>query len=607
MCGICGAVSFSNPVDTDRVIAMREAMAPRGPDAAGLWGPESGRVVLGHRRLAILGLSPLGNQPMHSKCGRYTLVFNGEIYNFRDLAARLPDGGASLESGSDTEVLLELLAREGRAVLFRLRGMYAFGLWDSSTRRLTLARDPLGIKPLYYWGGPADFRFASQVKALLASGIDPGPADPVGHAGFFLFGHQPVGHTLWQGIRELPPGTWLEVSEDGIDGPHAFESVDQILFATPAELDARTLEHALRESVAAHLLADVPVTVFLSAGKDSTTVLALASEVSSGPVRAATLQFSGYRDTPNDETPIAREVAAAYGAEHTVAAIERADFADELSRMLHAMDRPTIDGVNTYMVCKVAAQNGVKVALSGLGADEIFGGYPSFAQIPRLIRSARGLGGVGSLVRKALQGVPLPDRVSPKTLGLLEYGGTPEGAFFLRRALHMPWELPDLIGDDMAREALARFDPVEHLRELTAAAPNLHAKIALLEMRGYMMPRLLVDSDWASMAHSIELRVPFVDRDLFRTVGPMIAGPRPPDKASMLAAPKRRPPASVWSRPKTGFQVPVNQWLAQMSGIPRPPRSLRHWSRFVYQAFVDGPSFDPERAAAGLAGSLPSQ
>lgn len=607
MCGICGAVSFKAPVDTDRVVAMRDAMASRGPDAAGIWPAEPGAVALGHRRLAILGLSPLGNQPMRSKCGRYTIVFNGEIYNFRDLAARLPDGGAGLVSGSDTEVLVELLALEGRSVLPLLRGMYAFGLWDRVERRLTVARDPLGIKPVYFWGGAGEFRFASQVKALLASGVDPGPPDPTGHAGFFLFGHQPVGHTLWKGIRELPPGTWLEVSEDGVYGPHAFDSVDRILFSSPDDPNSPALADALRGSVGAHLLADVPVSVFLSAGKDSTTILALATEVSSGPVRAATLQFAEYRDTPNDETPLAREVAAAYGAEHTVAAIERTDFADELTRILHAMDRPTIDGVNTYMVCKVAAQNGVKVALSGLGADEIFGGYPSFRQIPRLVRSTRGLGGIGAFVRRTLQGLPLPERVSPRALGLLEYGGSPEGAFFLRRALYMPWELADLVGQDLAREALVEFDPVAHLRDLAASAPTLHAKIALLEMRGYMMPRLLVDSDWASMAHSLELRVPFVDRDLFRVVGPMVAGPRPPDKTSMLAAPARRPPSSVWTRPKTGFQIPVNQWLAQMSGIEKPPRSLRHWSRFVYRAFVDGSSFDPDRVAAELAGGLPSK
>ncbi|MCX7801273.1 MAG: asparagine synthase (glutamine-hydrolyzing) [Fimbriimonadales bacterium] len=587
MCGICGWLSFESPTEADPVVRMRDRMASRGPDAAGLWRSADGHACFGHRRLAILGLTEAGNQPMSTSDGRWTIVFNGEIYNFQALAKELEKDGAVFRTGTDTEVLLELWRREGPSCLPRLRGMFAFGVWDSLRRELHLARDFAGIKPLYYSRTDRGWLFASQAKALLESGLLTATVDPVGIAAFCVFGHLPTGRALHREVRELPPGTWVRIDKDGVTEPVQYLSFADLLLGPG---DPRPLAEAFRDTVLHHFVSDVPVSVFLSAGKDSTTLLALASEVHGADLHAVTLGFHEFAGTADDETLLATKVAEAYGARHEVRTIGPKDFHGDLERILDAMDQPSIDGVNTYYVCRAARELGVKVALSGLGGDELLGGYPSFQQIPRLLRLTRPFRWTGSWGRRLLQRLPMPPKLSPKALSVAEYGHSVEGAYLLRRALFLPWELPAVLGEDLAREALAHWDPLEELRPLAAGMPTLHSKIAMLEIGAYMIPRLLRDSDWASMAHSLELRVPFVDLELFRALGPRVVSKHPPTKDDLVRSTSKPLPEAVVHRPKTGFQIPIRRWLAEAAGSARPAHSLRDWARLILANTIDLPN-----------------
>lgn len=582
MCGLAAIFAYqskASPVQGDELALVRDAMRLRGPDGAASWISPDGRIGLAHRRLAIIDLSPAGAQPMTSADGRLTLVFNGEIYNYRALRAELEGLGAVFRSHTDTEVILEGWRHWGRDVLSRLRGMFALALWDNEARGMLLARDPLGIKPLYLADQGGCLRVASQVKALLAGGaIDTAP-DPAGHAGFFLWGHVPEPHTLYQAIRALPAGAWLWRDEaGGRDEGRFFDLGRELAAADGKRFDIEMLHEALADSVKAHLEADVPVGLFLSGGLDSTTLAALVREATDGPVKSITLGFAEFQGQPRDEVPLAERVAAHYRLDHTTSRVTAADFAQARDQLLAHMDQPSVDGVNTWFVARAAARSGLKVALSGLGGDELFGGYDSFSQIPRLAQALgplRPLRGLGTLLRMALS--PWIGRLaSPKTAGLLEWGTSFGDAYLLRRALFMPWELSRVMDPDMAREGWAALAAPARLEAATAGISSARLQVSALETGFYMRNQLLRDSDWAGMAHSLEIRVPLVDVDLLRAVLPLVRGARPPGKRDMAACARPALPPELLDRPKTGFFVPVAQWL----GAP----SLRGWASQVYQA-----------------------
>src|SRR5437667_10374623 len=459
MCGIAAIFSYrrGTAVAEPELLAIRDRMTSRGPDDAGIWISEDRVIGLAHRRLSIIDLSPGGAQPMFHNTGTFGITFNGEIYNYRELRAELVNKGFRFRSTSDTEVLLQLYADRGMAMLDSLRGMYAFALWDGRKKALFLARDPYGIKPLYYADDGKTFRAASQVKALAAGGnIDTAP-NPAGHAGFFLWGHVPDPHTLYRGIRAVPAGTSVWIEQGKVRREASFCSVPGI-FAETSHTNGRgspkdAIRDALRDSIRRHLIADVPVGVFLSSGVDSTIVAALAAE-EGGSLQTVTLGFDEYKGTRNDEAPLAQGVARLYGADHRTVRVTRRDFEDRFDHLLWSMDQPTIDGINSYWVSHAAQQSGLKVALSGLGGDELFGGYPSLRQVPKLVQTLRpfdSLKPVGRAFRVVFAPF-LKQWTSPKVAGLFEYGGSYAGAYLLRRGLFMPWELPEVRDCDLARE-----------------------------------------------------------------------------------------------------------------------------------------------------------
>ncbi len=583
MCGINGILRLrpeAPPLDRGELLRTRDAMASRGPDGEGAWISPDGRVALASRRLAILDLSPAGAQPMASPDGALHLVLNGEIYNFRALRAELECEGHAFRSQSDTEVVLALYRRHGRAMLGRLRGMYALALWDDREKSLLLARDPLGIKPLYFSLDGGVLRFGSQVKALEAGGAVPPAVDPAGLAGFLLWGSVPEPWTFRRAVRALPAGHQLSIRDGQVEGPTPFPYPD--LFSTEEKdlgrkegrAHAPSLGEALADSVRAHLVSDVPVAVFLSAGLDSCLVAELARRALGEPPATFTLRFDGLVGTPLDEGPLAAEVARRLGTRHVERTVGREDFLGAWRGALAAMDQPTIDGFNVWLVSRAAHEAGLKVVLSGLGGDELFGSYPSFSDVPRLVRAAR----LGRRVPGLVALWPPLARAAfagrPKLAGALRHGATLPGAYFLRRALFLPEELPALLGREAAVEALAAYDPVADAGKVLAQR-NGHAgaggawrAVQLMETAQYMRNQLLRDADWASMAHSIELRVPLVDAELHRQAAAVGCEPaRSRGKAALARRLAPELPEAVLRRAKTGFYVPVTEWLAPAGAV----------------------------------------
>jgi len=595
VCGINGAFAYhyaANAVDACELIATRDHMAARGPDAKGLWMSRDAAVGLGHRRLSIIDITESGAQPMANADQSLIVTFNGEIYNYRSLRQGLEARGYRFRSQSDTEVLLQLYADKGEAMVHDLRGMFAFAIWDVAKRKLVLARDPFGIKPLYYADDGWTFRFASQVKALLAGGKVSRDPDPAGAAGFYLLGSVPEPFTTFAAIRALPAGTMMLVDRTGagqVKRYHSIASVYREAEARPfTDGDAvAEVRAALLDSVKSHLVADVPVGAFLSAGIDSGALVGLMCDAGARDIETVTIAFEEFSGAAQDEAPLAQQVAAHYGTRHTTRVVTRAEFEQDLPRILEAMDQPSIDGINTWFVSKAASERGLKVAVSGLGGDELFGGYPSFADIPKWVKFMSlpsRAPGLGALARLAM--APLVERfsVSPKAAGMLELGGTYAGAWLLKRGLFLPRELREALDPDMIREGLRRLAPLQLINEAITPLPrSAFARVATLEATFYMRNQLLRDADWASMAHSLEVRVPLVDSVLLQNVAAITCARALDGKRLLAAAPGRALPAEVLARKKTGFTTPVQSWMRALVGNAGEGTGpwAREWAKYV--------------------------
>lgn len=608
MCGLNGIFAYhraaGEPKDSE-LLATRDAMRMRGPDGSGIWWSADRRCGLGHRRLAILDLSDRASQPMMSEDGRYVIVFNGEIYNYPMLRAELETEGVRFRTSSDTEALLHLYARCGSEMVPRLRGMFAFAIWDQTQRTLFLARDPYGIKPLYTANDGWTFRFASQVKALIAGGQVSRDPEPAGIVGFHLFGSVPEPFTIYSEIRALPAGHIQWIDSAGPHEPKCFASLAAILgtgalnSVSAEELPVR-LRTSLLDSVRSHLLADVEVGVLLSAGVDSGALLGLMRDAGQRGIRAITLAFDEFQGTEEDEAPFAARIAERYNAKHIVRRVSEREFLNDLPALFDAMDQPSIDGVNMWFVSKAAKEAGLKVVISGLGGDELLAGYPSFIELPRWRRRFgpfAAIPGLGLLSRAIIRAIaPEVARTMPKALGLFEHAGSWAGVYLLRRGLFLPHELSHIIGADLAREGLRRLKPIHYLAACLVPDPGSDiGRVCALESAHYMRNQLLRDADWASMAHSLEIRVPLVDMMLLRSLAPLIGQLRSGEgKIALARTPSLPLPDNVVARTKTGFGVPIGGWMnAAMSSrtvarntTERKGLVSRRWSCAVFKAFT---------------------
>ena len=591
MCGIAGAFRLQETSEIDLAAVVKrlnEHQADRGPDGEGLWKSEDGRLAFGHRRLAIIDTGQSGAQPMFDASRRWVITFNGEIYNYAALRAELESNGALFRTNSDTEVIIQAVSHWGEDGLKRLRGMYAFALWDIHGQELWLARDPFGIKPLYVAENKGTVWFASQAKALSRSAPVDLTRDPAAIAGFYLWGHVPEPFTWWRGISMLPAGhVWRIAVNMPPRSPVPFCKIERFYESdAPAPLNAGKLKETLLDTVRHHLVADVDVGIFLSAGIDSTVIASTVADLGIRP-KTVTLAFDEYRNTSEDESLLAEQTARVLGSDHYTARIKPDEFESLLGEFLERMDQPTIDGLNTFLVSRAARSQGLKVALSGIGADEIFGGYPSFTRTPKLMKAGRAIRYAGPLARLAsnvLRRINLPG-MPPKLAGAYDLSSGLPNLYLLQRALFLPSELDSVIDASWIEAGLARLDTVGALaRSLHSATRICHpvrTQVSTLECCWYMRNQLLRDADWASMAHGVEIRVPFVDLELLKKLGPAISSQCPPTKTD-LATCARTLPSLLQPRKKTGFTTPVARWTA----LPgRNPKGLRDWARLIHRDF----------------------
>ena len=601
MCGICGVISADPRPVEPAVRAMMRGMVHRGPDDEGfellpLESGENGAVAgFGFRRLAILDLSAAGHQPMFNPATGDCLVFNGEIYNFRQLRAELQLGGCVFRGTSDTEVLLQALSTWGEAAVGRLEGMFAFAFYQASSRRILLARDPLGIKPLYVASQLDRLVFASEIRPLLGSGLVPGDLDLAGIAGMLAYGAVQSPRTVFAHVRSFPAGHVQWVDGGAARGrpaepPRRFWDFPRQTLAHDRPLALKTIHDLLREAVLRHLVADVPVGVFLSAGVDSTVIASFAREYTP-KVTAFTVGFGAVHGI--DEVAPAAATAAALGVKHVSVTLDAANIQAKWHDWLQGMDSPSIDGFNTYVVSRRLAAEGAVVGLSGLGADELFGGYGTFRRAidwSRLLRALRfvprglKLGALSAL--GAAGGRPgALEKLADLVAGDTSVAGV---ALALRRALSN--SRIEAMGLATGRVGLAAdYLEAGPARPTPALDGDPFNTVARLEATHYMGDTLLRDTDANSMRHSLEVRVPFLDLALVNYVsalpGRLKLGRRlGPTKLLLREAGDAVISEQVANRRKTGFTLPIGEW---MRGRMREPCEAAI-EQLAGQAFIEG-------------------
>jgi asparagine synthase (glutamine-hydrolysing) len=564
MCGIAGVVRQGGAIAPDPSAALCTALAHRGPDGRGAWRSPAQDVVLVHTRLAIIDPGPTGAQPMATPDGRHHIVFNGEVYNYRELRGSLEARGERFTTGSDTEVLLRLLACDGPAALAQVRGMFALGWWDTEARALVLARDRFGIKPLYVAATNGSIAFASEIHALVSSGLVDRTIDPAGVLGFLAWGTVPPSLTCVAGVESLSPGSWMRWSLDGGRAQQRFADVAGVYArpssgCTASQLRAR-VGAAVQQSVAAHLVADVPVGVFLSGGIDSSAILSAAVDAGVSGLNTYTVRF----DEGSSEHEYAKLVASSFGATHHEIILDPSRIVSDLPRILARFDQPTLDAINAYYVSAAVAETGIKAVLSGSGGDELFGGYPSFRRLPAAMRWKRRMAPCVPVVTPLVSAV-LPERLTQRWQHFMSGNGRIDAAYRTQRGLYMPAEIERLAGPalrDRWAATAARLATAE-TELFDGVATSLEGDVARLETRVYLGSQLLRDLDVMSMANGLEVRVPFVDHVLLDAVWPDLGDyPLLMRNKRLLHETLARPlPREAVDRPKQGFTLPFATWM----------------------------------------------
>jgi asparagine synthase (glutamine-hydrolysing) len=579
MCGIFGIVARNAQVPADVLERATASLAHRGPDDSGTVivrdsAPEPVEVGLGNRRLAILDLSPLGHQPMHDPETGNWIVYNGEIYNFRDVRHELEQAGTKFTSHSDTEVLLKAYARWGESCLTKFRGMFAFALWDAGQHQLFAARDPMGIKPLYYAQSGVYFLFASEVRTLLGTGLISRRLDRAGLLNYLAFGSACDPLTLVEGIHALPAGHSLTWHSGTIRQARYWDLVDETpandrsnfnVSPSTAEFQhvTATLQPMLEEAVRLQLVSDVPVGVFLSGGIDSS---ALVSILSRGGVKPITFSIV-FREAEFSEADYSRAVAKKFRTDHHEITVSQEDVRAAIPDALRAMDLPTMDAVNTYFVSRETRAAGVKVALSGLGGDEVFAGYSNFRTVPQMERFAAIWKHVPRAARSpfasAFAALSSSSDQNRKLASLVRDNGRVSHPYFLSRMLFTPSQLDELFPSSTPEQAARASAEQGMLLQRTLPLDPVN-RVSYLESRCYMLNTLLRDTDFMSMSQGLEVRVPLIDHLLAKTVlalpGSWKMSQSAPKNLLVDALENSLPPEII-HRVKRGFTLPFEHWM----------------------------------------------
>jgi asparagine synthase (glutamine-hydrolysing) len=608
VCGICGiAVRNLTAAHVASSRTMAAALSHRGPDSSGV--ETTGNCSLANTRLAILDLSERGCQPMSNADGSCWITYNGECYNASELRTWLAVRGHQFRSTTDTEVVLHLYEELGDSCVERMRGMFAFAIWDSRHNQLFLARDRLGIKPLYYALTSEGIVFASEIKALLASDLVRRNVDAHGIRAFLQLGHIPPPWTAVRGIQPLEPGQ-IAIWKDGSFQKKCYWTLtphrNGASSGAPEKINA-TLNETLLEATRLHLISDVPVALFLSGGVDSAALGALALRAGAKRLSALTI---GFEEKSFDESELSRRTAELLGISHTVLTLSGREMYDSLDHAIWAMDEPTVDGLNAYWICRIASRVGFKVALTGQGGDELFGGYTSLQWFERFTHAATCLKPMTkSIAKAALDHESLPFRW--RKLSYLVGADDPFVAAELAVKIHfLERDISNLLDPNLTpidSNSMRRGDGHEATLHLRAWADkvrgcDLREKVAYLDVHAHLEPRLLRDGDAMSMANSLELRPVFLDHKLVEYVFSLPVSVRMQNKKLLLDVMRGLMPSDVYAeivaRPKRTFSFPFVQWLLgdlraavdetfradrlKAMGVLNPAAVERVWRRFLH-------------------------
>jgi asparagine synthase (glutamine-hydrolysing) len=599
MCGLAGIASTK--IDQSLVLSTEQMVATighRGPDSSGV--KNLGNCVLGNTRLAIVDLSERGRQPLCNEDATVWITYNGECYNAEEYRQYLIQRGHKLKSRTDTEIILHMYEEFGDHFAGRLRGMFAFAIWDTCSKKLLVVRDRLGIKPLYYSLTKESIVFGSEIKALLASGLVPRKLSRVGVSAFLQLGHVPPPCTAIQGVTPLEPGH-VGIWQDGNWQTTAYWTLplsDGSAQQNPATI-ADELRDILLESSKSQLMADVPIALFLSGGVDSAVIGALMRKVGAEQLTALTI---GFQEESFDESKSSRRTAELLGVSHRVIKMPASRMKESLDHALWAMDQPTIDGLNAYWISRAAAQEGFKVAISGQGGDELFGGYDSIAWFKRFSGIANCLKRFpASFGEKLLDHQDLPFRW--RKLSYLVGSDDPfVGAQLAVRLLFLNKDVHQLLNSALTFEGTA-FDPKQYLSEIAelSMGRDLSERTAFLDFPAHLEARLLRDGDAMSMAHSLEVRPVLLDHRVVDFVLSLPSHIRLRNKRLLLEATRDCMPLELFKelelRPKRTFTFPFTRWLngelrpvieetfraerLSSSGILQPNAVAKLWHRYI--------------------------
>ncbi len=595
MCGISGIYNYlEKPISKNNIIKkIIKIQHKRGPDDNGIWESNCNKLCFGHNRLSIIDLSSRASQPFVSIDEQYTITFNGEIYNYKELKKELIKENVKFKSESDTEVIIESYKHWGIQFVKKLRGMFAFAIWDNIKKELILARDPFGIKPLYFSKKNNILFFASQVKSILS--IESLSFEKSGKSvlDYYLWGNIKEPFTLYKDISSISRGTVKIFDSKCNETTYEYASLKETIikseknyFKNKTELNEK-LSYLIKDTVNYHQISDVPVTFLLSSGIDSNVLLAASKKEQNTNYNSLTLDFS----EKLKESPLAEIGSKLNKIDHIIEKIDDNQITELILKYFEFMDMPTNDGLNNYVVSYFAKKNGSKVLISGIGGDELFSGYPSFQRIPIMKRMSKVIPSnkkLQNFLYNITYNILSKFNKNTKYAGIIKYSHNTFNSFMLQRCVFTPEELNDLINKKIINEKVNDLEFQKYNEMNDNDFENQQLKIMYYEIKYYLCSKLLRDSDWTSMANSIELRTPFVDWFFFKELLPILKSNIKISKKNMLDGFKGKVPNELYDRKKTGFNIPYKQYYKKISGIKhRYSDPIKDWSILSYEKYLN--------------------
>ena len=596
MCGISGIYKFSkSDVDSKKIVKkIIKLQNSRGPDGNELWISNCKKITFGHNRLSIIDLSINASQPFISNDKKFIITFNGEIYNYKDIKKELIQKKILFKSNSDTEVIIEAYKYWGLESFKKLRGMFSFAIWDDQKQKLILARDPLGIKPLYYIQNNNVIYFASQIKSLLSIDDIQFKKSEAGLVSYYLWGNVQDPFTLYDNIKSIEKGTAKIINHNGSEEIYIFNNLKD-LFLNSETINFKNnmdemnyLKMVIDESVKAHQVSDVPVDFLLSSGIDSSVLVASINEKDKENCSSITLDFNIKNE--NNENFLASKTANKNNILHKIKKLKSDEVHFIIEEFFKNMDSPTNDGLNNYIISYLAKKDNTKVLISGVGGDELFSGYPSFKRIPlmnNILKYFPDINFINDLFQNKIPNT-LKKKINTKYLNIIKYGKKVNTAFLLQRSLFLPDELNDFLQPNIFRKGLEELNTLDNINQDIKDIKDKRLSIMYLEIKYYLCSKLLRDIDWTSMSHSVEMRTPFVDIFLYQKLIPLIKSNPKINKLNLLNCFKDNLPKELFKRKKTGFEIPHKHYLEKIYNRElKYLRPIRDWSILSFEKYTD--------------------